>query len=305
MSRALGALHFYPEDKDPSVYLTFKLYEGENTIGSFPDCDVQLNYPDISEKHLQITLSSELEYSFEDLGSKQGVFKAIGEKSRQQLKPRKEYELVSNKPFYISNKYKCIFEAYEEPEPEPEVDFDNVETLEMSNNGEEDQEYDHPTIMMMENTQIIPSIPPMNIDEDEEEEETETIESQKSRSTKKTQSLNNSQKEKVNLSPRMVSQDLRVERKRSDNEKKSPSQNFLKPEGREVKIASKKIEEKKSTKESTKEAKETKTKRQVRIDEESDGEAHYGEEEKPPVVQKIQKEHNKKSSELSNFYSKR
>jgi len=108
---ALGFLRFYPDETNLSIYSSFKLIAGENLVGRSPECDVQLCYPDISNLHCKIIIAEDNEYSIEDLVGSNGVFKATGDSARQRLKPGKEYELVSKKPFYLANKYRCVFEA--------------------------------------------------------------------------------------------------------------------------------------------------------------------------------------------------
>ena len=109
--QTLGILRFYQDENNPSTYSTFKLREGEHLIGSSPSCEVNLPYLGIAPIHCKITLSSEHEYSIEDLGSTSGTTRLWGDQqTRQNLKPKKEYELVSKRPFYIANKYKCVFE---------------------------------------------------------------------------------------------------------------------------------------------------------------------------------------------------
>jgi len=116
LNRSLGKLYVYLDEHDSNLRSTYELTEGENFIGGSLFCDVKLAYANIAELHCKITLTPQGEYSIEDLSNlSHGIYRVTPKNSRQKLKPNKEYELLPERPFYLTNLYKCVFKPQVQP----------------------------------------------------------------------------------------------------------------------------------------------------------------------------------------------
>lgn len=107
----IGTLEVYPEERDTSKKNLFTLKEGEYIIGSGKNCDIILAFPNITPRHCKLTISADGSNKIEDLGGQFGVFRMTPSNPRQKLRPNTKYDLVPSSPFYLANKYKCLFET--------------------------------------------------------------------------------------------------------------------------------------------------------------------------------------------------
>jgi len=126
LNRSLGKLYVYLDEHDSNLKSTYELAEGENFVGGSLFCDVKLAYANIAELHCKITLTPQGEYSIEDLSNlNHGIYRVTPKNSRQKLKPNKEYELLPERPFYLTNLYKCVFKPQVHPGNAPVVSQNN------------------------------------------------------------------------------------------------------------------------------------------------------------------------------------
>lgn len=106
----IGTLQVYPDEKDSAKKVSYNLRAGEHIIGTHKTCDVILSFPNIAAKHCKLTISNDGGHKIEDLNTQHGVFRVTPSNPRQKLRANTKYDLVQDVPFYIANKYKCVFE---------------------------------------------------------------------------------------------------------------------------------------------------------------------------------------------------
>ena len=113
MSVHFAILIFKSED-DSQVKEIFTLHPGENTIGSDNDCDIviQLSDNSIESLHAKVIVSDDFkDIGIEDISISNTIFREK-DGQRLKLKKRREYELIPNRIFYLTQKMKFfIFEG--------------------------------------------------------------------------------------------------------------------------------------------------------------------------------------------------
>ena len=113
MSVHFAILIFKSED-DSQVKEIFTLHPGENTIGSDNDCDIviQLSDNSIESLHAKVIVSDDFkDIGIEDISISNTIFREK-DGQRLKLKKRREYELIPNRIFYLTQKMKFfLFEG--------------------------------------------------------------------------------------------------------------------------------------------------------------------------------------------------
>ena len=113
MSVYFAILIFKSED-DSQVKEIFTLHPGENTIGSDNDCDIviQLSDNSIESLHAKVIVSDDFkDIGIEDISISNTIFREK-DGQRLKLKKRREYELIPNRIFYLTQKMKFfLFEG--------------------------------------------------------------------------------------------------------------------------------------------------------------------------------------------------
>ena len=113
MSVRFAILIFKSED-DSQVKEIFTLHPGENTIGSDNDCDIviQLSDNSIESLHAKVIVSDDFkDIGIEDISISNTIFREK-DGQRLKLKKRREYELIPNRIFYLTQKMKFfLFEG--------------------------------------------------------------------------------------------------------------------------------------------------------------------------------------------------
>ena len=113
MSVHFAILIFKSED-DSQVKEIFTLHPGENTIGSDNDCDIviQLSDNSIESLHAKVIVSDDFkDIGIEDISISNTIF-FFFYGQRLKLKKRREYELIPNRIFYLTQKMKFfLFEG--------------------------------------------------------------------------------------------------------------------------------------------------------------------------------------------------
>ena len=113
MSVHFAILIFKSED-DSQVKEIFTLHPGENTIGSDNDCDIviQLSDNSIESLHAKVIVSDDFkDIGIEDISISNTIFREK-DGQRLKLKKRREYELIPNRTFYLTQKMKFfLFEG--------------------------------------------------------------------------------------------------------------------------------------------------------------------------------------------------
>ena len=108
------AIIIFKSEDDSQVKEIFALHPGENTIGSDNDCDIviQLSDNSIESLHAKVIVSDDFkDIGIEDISISNTIFREK-DGQRLKLKKRREYELIPNRIFYLTQKMKFfLFEG--------------------------------------------------------------------------------------------------------------------------------------------------------------------------------------------------